>query len=105
MYTSGESSSPRSATSLREAFVASMLSRKMERRPSLQELEGAPRKPFPFSFELPRPVRPGEELPPTFSTLCAGEVGSRGRTAVERAEVEYKVTADWEGLHNDQHVK
>ena len=78
---------------------------RMERRPSLQDLEGAPRKPFPFSFDLPRPVRPGEELPPTFSTISVGEVGYRGRTAVERAEVDYKLTAVWESMDNSQEAK
>ncbi|KAI0355973.1 hypothetical protein OH77DRAFT_1538177 [Trametes cingulata] len=90
----GELDSPRSTTSLRDAFAASVRYRR-ERRPSQTSLKGALR-PFPFSFEIPRSEHSGQELPPTFSSVAVGECGPRGRTCVERAEVSYAVVATWE---------
>ncbi|KAI0642776.1 hypothetical protein C8Q79DRAFT_234184 [Trametes meyenii] len=90
----GELDSPRSTTSLRDAFAASVRYRR-ERRPSQTSLKGALR-PFPFSFQIPRSVQSGQELPPTFSSVVAGECGPRGRACVERAEVSYAVVATWE---------
>ena len=95
----GELDSPRSATSLRDAFTASVRGRR-ERRPSQTGVRGALR-PFPFAFEIPRPEHAGlsgQELPPTFSSVTAGECGPRGRTGVERSEVSYSVTALWEAV-------
>ena len=95
----GELDSPRSATSLRDAFTASVRGRR-ERRPSQTAVRGALR-PFPFAFEIPRPEHAGlsgQELPPTFSSVTAGECGPRGRTGVERSEVSYSVTALWEAV-------
>ncbi|KAI8972901.1 hypothetical protein BD414DRAFT_499802 [Trametes punicea] len=90
----GELDSPRSTTSLRDAFAASVRSRR-ERRPSQTSLKGALR-PFPFSFVIPRSEPSGQELPPTFSTVAVGECGPRGRPCVERAEVSYAIVATWE---------
>ncbi|KAI0631232.1 hypothetical protein C8Q77DRAFT_195003 [Trametes polyzona] len=90
----GEMDSPRSTTSLRDAFAASVRYRR-ERRPSQTSLKGALR-PFPFSFVIPRPEQSGQELPPTFSSVAVGECGPRGRACVERAEVAYAVVATWE---------
>ncbi len=90
----GDLGSPRSSTSLRDAFAASVRYRR-ERRPSQTSLKGALR-PFPFSFAIPRPEQSGQELPPTFSSIATGECGPRGRTCIERAEVSYAVIATWE---------
>ncbi|EIW55037.1 uncharacterized protein TRAVEDRAFT_153349 [Trametes versicolor FP-101664 SS1] len=90
----GDLDSPRSSTSLRDAFAASVRYRR-ERRPSQTSIKGALR-PFPFSFAIPRPEQSGQELPPTFSSVAVGECGPRGRTCVERAEVSYAVIATWE---------
>ena len=90
----GELDSPRSTTSLREAFAASVRYRR-ERRPSQSSLKGALR-PFPFSFVIPRSEQSGQELPPTFSSVAVGECGPRARPCVERAEVSYTVVATWE---------
>ncbi|CDO74586.1 hypothetical protein BN946_scf184583.g13 [Trametes cinnabarina] len=89
----GELDSPRSTTSLRDAFAASVRYRR-ERRPSQTSLKGALR-PFPFSFVIPRSEQSGQELPPTFSSVAVGECGPRGRPGVERAEVSYAVVATW----------
>ncbi|KAJ3552869.1 hypothetical protein NM688_g3926 [Phlebia brevispora] len=91
----GESASPRSTTSIREALANTVRARRVDRRPSLPELASGPAQ-FPFSFELPQPTRQGEELPQSCSAVSVGELGTRGRTCVERAEVEYKVVAVWE---------
>ncbi|KAJ8468336.1 hypothetical protein ONZ51_g9708 [Trametes cubensis] len=90
----GELDSPRSTTSLRDAFAASVRYRR-ERRPSQSSLKGALR-PFPFSFVIPRSEQSGQELPPTFSSVAVGECGPRARPCVERAEVSYTVVATWE---------
>ncbi|KAH9941719.1 uncharacterized protein BXZ73DRAFT_74910 [Epithele typhae] len=97
----GELDSPRSTTSLRDAFTASVRSR--QRRPSQSALRGALR-PFPFSFEIPRPEQSGQELPPTFSSVASSEMGPRGRTGVERAEVSYSVTAVWEAFDRSDRI-
>ena len=101
----GEMDSPRSAssvTSLRDAFTASVRGRR-ERRPSAPGVRGALR-PFAFSFEIPRPEQSGQELPPTFTSVVAGECGSRGRMGVERSEVSYSVTAIWEAIDGSDRV-
>ncbi|KAI0077382.1 hypothetical protein K474DRAFT_1707403 [Panus rudis PR-1116 ss-1] len=96
--------SPRSATSLREAF--NLRSRRMDRRPSLQDIKNqGQRQAYPFSFELPQPNRPGEEIPPTFSSVKLGVADTRGRACVERAEVEYKVIATWESADLNEHAR
>ncbi|EMD35360.1 hypothetical protein CERSUDRAFT_116150 [Gelatoporia subvermispora B] len=90
----GEITSPRSTSSLRETFTASVRSRMTERRPSQPNLKGALR-PFRFCFDLPRTTGTGEELPPSFASVTMGECDYRGRHGVERAEVSYKVVATW----------
>ncbi|KAH8084368.1 hypothetical protein BXZ70DRAFT_1012051 [Cristinia sonorae] len=107
-FSTGESSSPRSST-LREAITAVRKSR--NRRPSMAEGSSQshhavpPSQAFPFSFEIPRPPHPEEEFPPTFSTLSMGEIDVRGRTGVERAQVDYLVIAQWEGPDPDERVR
>lgn len=102
MHPTGETGSPLSATasSIRDAFVASVRPRlgRLDRRPSLQDLSTSQRhrQTYPFSFEVPPPSRPGEEMPPTFSSVVMMDSESRGRNSVERAEVEYKIVAHWE---------
>ncbi|KAI0754332.1 hypothetical protein C8Q80DRAFT_1216421 [Daedaleopsis nitida] len=98
----GDLDSPRSTTSLREAFTSVRVGRRSDRRPSQTNIQGALR-PFPFAFEIPR-SEVGQELPPTFSTVATGEVGPRARTAVERAEVSYSVTAVWEAADGSDRV-
>lgn len=49
-----------------------------------------------FSFEIPRGSRPGEEMPPTFRALIPCDNRRGGISAVEKAEVSYRVTAVWE---------
>lgn len=49
-----------------------------------------------FRFEIPRGSQPGEEMPPTFSSLLPNAKGRGGLSFVEKAEVSYRVTAVWE---------
>ncbi|PIL23310.1 hypothetical protein GSI_14621 [Ganoderma sinense ZZ0214-1] len=99
--TTGEFESPRSTTSLRDAFSASVRTR--QRRPSQDRMRGALR-PFQFAFDIPRPEQSGQELPPTFSSVATGECGPRARAGVERAEVSYSVTAVWEAADGSDRV-
>ncbi|KAI0697508.1 hypothetical protein C8T65DRAFT_582572 [Cerioporus squamosus] len=100
----GELESPRSTTSLRDAFfAASVRGRGRERRPSQTGIRGALR-PFAFAFDIPRSEQSGQELPPTFSSVTTGECGPRSRPCVERAEVSYSVTAVWEAADGSDRV-
>lgn len=56
-----------------------------------------------FSFQIPN--RAGQEIPPSFyaSVLNEGD-GIRERASVESAEVEYRVTAVWEGSNGQRNV-
>lgn len=99
--TTGEFDSPRSTTSLRDAFAASVRTR--QRRPSQDRMRGALR-PFQFAFDIPRPEQSGQELPPTFSSVATGECGPRARAGIERAEVSYSVTAVWEAADGSDRV-
>lgn len=106
-FSTGESGSPRSST-LRDAFTAVRHRSKGERKASMHENlphAGPSNQAYPFSFDIPRPTRPGEEMPPTFSAMSMGEIGLRGRTGVERAEVEYLIIAQWEGPDPDERVR
>ncbi|KAJ6627860.1 hypothetical protein B0H10DRAFT_313478 [Mycena sp. CBHHK59/15] len=75
-----DSNSPRSA--FREVFV-------IKRRPSGSNIKSMVLEPraYPFSFELPRSQRSGEEMPPTF---CSSNPD------VAPFEVIYRVMAIWE---------
>jgi hypothetical protein len=84
---SPEASTPLSA-SLRDALQS------IRRKASLPTMK-SPRQEF-FSFDVPAPTRPGEEMPPSFSLSTLAENGIRGRTSVEIAEVSYRVIALWE---------
>ena len=95
-FSTGEVTSPR-ATTIREAITNTVRSRRIDKRPSLPDLSSTTPTQFPFAFEIPVPVRQGEEVPPTCSMLSVGESGIRGRTCVERAEIEYRLVATWEG--------
>ena len=101
-FNTGESGSPRSAASLRDAFSNSVRSRRTASPP---ETVSSARPHFPFSFEIPRPGRQNEELPPTCCNVTLGVVGVRGRNCVERAEVEYKVIASWEGSDPNERTR
>lgn len=96
-YATGESGSPRSASSIREAFANTVRTRKADFKASLPDLSNSARTHFAFSFEIARPARQGEEMPPTCNSVSVGVVGTRGRAGIERAEVEYKIVATWEG--------
>ncbi|TFY80936.1 hypothetical protein EWM64_g3077, partial [Hericium alpestre] len=49
------------------AFSGSMLSRgQISRKGSMPTLSSSAQRTLPFSFEIPQPTRPGEEMPPTF---------------------------------------
>lgn len=50
-----------------------------------------------FSFEIPRGSRPGEEMPPTFSSMPDAQ-GQGELFFSEKAEVSYRITAVWEPL-------
>ncbi|EPQ52132.1 hypothetical protein GLOTRDRAFT_80307 [Gloeophyllum trabeum ATCC 11539] len=94
---SGALDSPRSALNIRDAFVATV-----RRRPSLPTVGGSDMKVIPFNFELPSPTRPGEELPPTFSSSVLMEGGVRSRAQAENAEVSYRVVALWEAMDHSE---
>ncbi|KAI0792482.1 hypothetical protein C8Q75DRAFT_804856 [Abortiporus biennis] len=106
-FATGETTnSPRSASSLRDAFTVSRNKRKVDRRPSLPDMADTTKpRAFLFSFDIPRPTRPGEEMPPTFSSVSTTETAPRGRTAVERAEVEYKIVALWETNNSTDSIR
>ena len=112
-FQTGESGSPRAST-LREAFTAVRHRSRGERRPSVHEIAphaGPSSQAYSFAFDIPRPApsKPGQEMPqempPTFSTMSMGEIGMRGRTGVERAEVEYVIIAQWEGPDPNERVR
>lgn len=46
-------------------------------------------KSHPFTFQLPRSIRPGEELPPTF-------VSTNDPSSSDYFDVAYKIVVDWE---------
>ena len=46
-------------------------------------------KAHPFTFQLPRSIRPGEELPPSF-------VSTNDPSSSDYFDVTYKVIVDWE---------
>lgn len=100
VHLTGESGSPLSntASSIKDA-IASVRPR-MGRRPSFRDVSSTQRdrQIYPFTFEVPPPGRPGEEMPPTFSSVVMMGSDSRGRSGVERAEVEYKLVALWESV-------
>lgn len=64
--------------------------------PNDLSLNGPASRSCEFSFEIPRGSRPGEEMPPTFRALMPCDNRRRGISAVEKAEVSYRVTAVWE---------
>jgi hypothetical protein len=81
-----EPNSPRSA--FRDAFI--------KRRPSVSSLNlnaTAVERSFPFTFDLPRSCRAGEEMPPSFTG--SADIG----TSSESFDVTYKVKVVWEA-HN-----
>lgn len=104
-YATGDSGSPRSATSIREAFANTVRTRKPDPKPSSPELANSAQTHFAFSFEIPRPARQGEEMPPTCSSVSVGVIGTRGRTGIERAEIEYKIVARWEGTDPNERTQ
>jgi hypothetical protein len=84
-----ETGPPRSG--FREAFAVSIW-----RRPSVSSINVNPisvERSYPFSFDLPRSCRSGEEMPPTFSSSELVEIGPRGSVFFE---VTYKVIVSWE---------
>ncbi|KAF8652356.1 hypothetical protein AX16_004386 [Volvariella volvacea WC 439] len=76
----------------REALAASV-----RRRPSASSIGSSSpvERSYPFSFDLPKGCRSGEELPSSFSTSRDSEDGS------EFFEVAYKVGATWEATSLD----
>jgi hypothetical protein len=62
----------------------------------------APRR-YPFKFDVPRAVRPGEELPPTFASGAVLEGGVRTRASLESAEVAYRLVARWDAGEGSDH--
>ncbi|EDR08178.1 uncharacterized protein LACBIDRAFT_297544 [Laccaria bicolor S238N-H82] len=77
-----ESSSPR--TTFRDAFI--------RRRPSASHINVSTlsERSYPFTFNLPQSHRPGEEIPPSFTSKF--EANSLSKSC----GVEYKVVASWE---------
>ncbi|TDL22765.1 hypothetical protein BD410DRAFT_788078 [Rickenella mellea] len=90
------------AASLRRATSVETLS-KLASPPELRS-HSSPTSPSPspktfnFDFELPRPEKPGEELPSTFSASNVVSGGVRGRVYSENASVNYCVHALWEAF-------
>ncbi|KIP07307.1 hypothetical protein PHLGIDRAFT_19214 [Phlebiopsis gigantea 11061_1 CR5-6] len=101
-FQTGDGGSPRASMSLREAITNSVRSKRTVSPP---ETPVTARPHLPFSFEIPRPGRQGEELPPTCCNVSLGVVGVRGRSCVERAEVEYKIVTVWEGVDSDDRAR
>ncbi|THU92836.1 hypothetical protein K435DRAFT_820407 [Dendrothele bispora CBS 962.96] len=86
---------------------------RLKRRPSATSLNTPPNsattpkslglRTYPFSFELPRGWRSGEELPPTFvSSYSQSEAGCSSSSSKNTAQtsgsfgVEYKISVSWE---------
>jgi hypothetical protein len=87
LSTCGGSDMPRSA--FREAFSAMSL----RRRTSASQLEESQsERVYPFAFDLPSGLRPGEELPPSFSTRQDQSSAFKDNTF----EVTYRVMATWD---------
>lgn len=93
-----EISTPKSATvsSIREAFNRPSMRRKgsigsLTHKRSLSSIRDAPQREFPFSFSLPA-GRPGEELPPTFSSLSEASSSD----SVDAEEFAYRIVSTWE---------
>ncbi|KAF9219506.1 hypothetical protein BS17DRAFT_789147 [Gyrodon lividus] len=78
---------PRST--IREAFS-------VRKRPSASNLKNPGCRSCDFSFQIPRGSRPGEEMPPTFSSTTLTENAQGRRSYMENVEVAYRVTAVWE---------
>lgn len=57
---------------------------------SLSNIRDAPQRNFPFSFDLPT-GRPGDELPPTFSSTAG-----TGSSSTDAEEIAYRVVSTWE---------
>ncbi|KAF9239871.1 hypothetical protein BU15DRAFT_74404 [Melanogaster broomeanus] len=78
---------PRSA--IREAFS-------IRKRSSTSNLNSSACHSCEFSFEIPRGSRPGEEMPPTFSSTTLAENVYRTGSRPEKVDITYRVTAVWE---------
>ncbi|KAG7441119.1 uncharacterized protein BT62DRAFT_982887 [Guyanagaster necrorhizus] len=90
------SSDGTSRSTFREVFASSL-----RRRPSISSLNinstpSIVERTYPFSFDLPRSCRSGEEIPPTFysSKHAAGSPASTSRAA--SFSVEYKILVTWD---------
>ncbi|KAK0203406.1 hypothetical protein DFS33DRAFT_1383665 [Desarmillaria ectypa] len=89
------SSDGTSRSTFREVFASSK-----RRRPSVSSLDINPtpsivERTYPFSFELPRSCRSGEEIPQTFySSKHAGSPASTSRAG--SFSVEYKILVTWD---------
>ncbi|EIM89071.1 uncharacterized protein STEHIDRAFT_109351 [Stereum hirsutum FP-91666 SS1] len=97
LFPATESSIPKSATvsSIREAFSRPSMRRKgsvgsLTHKRSLSNIRDAPQRNFPFSFDLPT-GRPGDELPPTFSSTAG-----TGSSSTDAEEIAYRVVSTWE---------
>ncbi|KIJ59377.1 hypothetical protein HYDPIDRAFT_162488 [Hydnomerulius pinastri MD-312] len=83
------SPTPDPRSTIREAFG-------VRKRPSASSLNSPACRSCEFSFEIPSGSRPGEEMPPTFSSTTLVKNRQRRRSYMEKAEVAYRVTATWE---------
>lgn len=71
---------------------------RLRRRPSLSSVDESSnqqrsigqKRCFPFSFELPRGLRPGEELPATYLSA------SSNSSSDAQLDISYRLVADWE---------
>ncbi|KAF9530299.1 hypothetical protein CPB83DRAFT_763733 [Crepidotus variabilis] len=71
----------------------------LKRRPSVSSIEEnkralTPKRCYPFSFELPRGLRSGEELPATYPSTQFPS--SPSVSTASHIEVSYRIVADWE---------
>lgn len=73
----------------------------IRKRPSTSSLNSLACRSCEFSFELPRGSRPGEEMPPTFSSNTPPR-DLRRQSRTEELEVAYRITAVWEASDGSQ---
>ncbi|KAH7906990.1 hypothetical protein BJ138DRAFT_1104681 [Hygrophoropsis aurantiaca] len=88
------SPSPELRSTLREAFG-------VRKRPSVTNMHAGGSRSCEFNFEIPRGNRPGEEMPPTFSSTTLVD-NIQNRSFVEKADVTYRVTAIWDPVDESE---
>ncbi|KAF8843916.1 hypothetical protein BDN67DRAFT_88951 [Paxillus ammoniavirescens] len=83
------SPTPDSRSAIRGAFS-------VRKRPSTSNLNSPARRSYEFTFNIPRGSRPGEDMPPTSTSMTLIENAQGRWSYVEKVEIAYRVIAVWE---------